>query len=176
LQSGLDILPAWLLASVEFDEEKERGRLRKMSDEELIRKGKAARYMCAPSTNFGKPPRDVYVVALRLCKEGWRRRNNPIRALDVATMKISQSIHTNNPKRDGILFVSSNILCPAGGSMVARYDIFKETDGSVLWVEAVEDIVKVKKRLISLASQGTDDYRVWDSTQQQFVDVLDDCA
>jgi hypothetical protein len=60
--------------------------------------------------------------------------------------------------------------------MVAKYDIFKKTDGSVLWVEAVEDIVEVKKRLISLASQGTDDYRVWDSTREQFIDVLDDCA
>ncbi|MFY9731920.1 MAG: hypothetical protein WBQ04_03735 [Candidatus Acidiferrales bacterium] len=58
-----------------FDEEKERERLRKMSDEQLIREGKAARYMCAPSTNFGKPPRDVYVIALRLCKEEYRRRH-----------------------------------------------------------------------------------------------------
>jgi hypothetical protein len=64
----------------------------------------------------------------------------------------------------------------AGGSVVARYDIFKKTGASVLWVEAVEDIVTVKKRLISLASQGTDDYRVWDSTRQQFIDVLDDRA
>jgi hypothetical protein len=60
--------------------------------------------------------------------------------------------------------------------MVAKYDSFKKTDGSVLWVEAVEDIVKVKERLISLASQGTDDYRVWDSTREQFIDLLDDCA
>jgi len=60
--------------------------------------------------------------------------------------------------------------------MVAKYDIFKKTDGSVLWVEAVEDIVEVKKRLMSLASQGRDDYRVWDSTRQQFIDVLDDRA
>ena len=57
--------------------------------------------------------------------------------------------------------------------MVAKYDIFKKTDGSVVWVEAVEDIVTVKKRLMSL---GSDDYRVWDSTTQQFIDVLDDCA
>jgi hypothetical protein len=42
----------------EFDEEKERARLRGMSDEELIREGKAARYMCAPATNFDKPPRE----------------------------------------------------------------------------------------------------------------------
>ena len=60
---------------LEFDEEKERERLRKMSDDELIHEGKAARYMCAPSTNFGKPPRDVYVIALRLCKEEYRRRH-----------------------------------------------------------------------------------------------------
>jgi len=57
--------------------------------------------------------------------------------------------------------------------VVAKYDIFKKTDGSVVWVEAVEDIVTVKKRLMSL---GSDDYRVWDSTTQQFIDVLDDCA
>jgi hypothetical protein len=58
-----------------FDKEKERERLRKMTDEELIREGQAARYMCAPSTNFGKPPREVYVTALRLAKEEWRRRH-----------------------------------------------------------------------------------------------------
>jgi hypothetical protein len=58
-----------------FDEEKERERLRKMSDEELIGEGRAARYMCSPSTNSGKPPRDVYVIALRLCKEEYRRRH-----------------------------------------------------------------------------------------------------
>jgi hypothetical protein len=40
-----------------------------------IREGRAARYMCAPSTNFGKPPREIYVIALRLAKEEWRRRH-----------------------------------------------------------------------------------------------------
>jgi hypothetical protein len=60
--------------------------------------------------------------------------------------------------------------------MVVKYDIFKKTDGSVVWVEAVEDIVTAKKRLMSLASDGTDDYRIWDSTKQQFIDLLDDCA
>jgi hypothetical protein len=58
-----------------FDKEKERERLHKLSDEELIREGKAARFMCSPATNFGKPPRDVYVIALRLCKEEYRRRH-----------------------------------------------------------------------------------------------------
>src|SRR4029077_12496376 len=59
-------------------------------------------------------------------------------------------------------------------SMVAKYDIFRKTNDSVAWVKAVEDIVAVKKRLISLGS--ADEYRVWDSTEQRFVDVLDDCA
>ena len=60
--------------------------------------------------------------------------------------------------------------------MVAKYDIFKKINESILWVEAVEDIVTLKKRLMGLASAGTDDYRVWDSTQQKFIDPLDDCA
>jgi hypothetical protein len=59
----------------EFNEERERERLRKLSDEELIREGRTARYMCSPSTNFGKAPRDVYVIALRLVKEEYRRRH-----------------------------------------------------------------------------------------------------
>ena len=49
---------------------------------------------------------------------------------------------------------------PVGVCMVAKYDIFKKTNDSVVWVEAVEDIVTAKKRLISLASNGTDDYRI----------------
>jgi hypothetical protein len=61
-----------------------------------------------------------------------------------------------------------------GLRLVAKYDIFRKTNDSVVWVEAVEDIVAVKNRLISLGS--ADEYRVWDSTEQRFVDVLDDCA
>jgi hypothetical protein len=58
--------------------------------------------------------------------------------------------------------------------MVAKYDIFKKINESILWVEDVEDIVTLKKRLISLASNGTDGYRIWDSTKEQFIDLLDD--
>ena len=58
-----------------FDEEKERERLRKLSNEELIREGKAARYLCSPATKFRKPPRDEFVIELRLCQEEWRRRH-----------------------------------------------------------------------------------------------------
>jgi hypothetical protein len=60
--------------------------------------------------------------------------------------------------------------------MVLKYDIFKKTENSVVWVEAVEDIVTAKNRLISLASGRTADYRIWDSSKQQFIDQLDDCA
>jgi hypothetical protein len=60
--------------------------------------------------------------------------------------------------------------------MVAKYDIFKKINESIVWVEAVEDIVAVKKRLMSFASTGTDDYRVWDSTRQKLIDPLNDYA
>ena len=58
--------------------------------------------------------------------------------------------------------------------MTLKYDIFKKTSDSVIWVEAVEDIIAAKKRSISLGS--ADDYRIWDSAKQQFVDLMDDCA
>ena len=50
-------------------------RLRKMPDEELIREGKAGRYLCSPMANFGKPPRKVFVVQLEEVKTEWRRRH-----------------------------------------------------------------------------------------------------
>jgi hypothetical protein len=59
----------------ELNEDEERARLRKLGDAELIREGKAARSLCDPKENFGKPPRDVWVIGLRLCKEEWRRRH-----------------------------------------------------------------------------------------------------
>jgi len=55
-----------------FDDEEERERLRKLSDRELIRE--AAKYKWSPPTNFGKTPRDEFVIGLRLRKEEWRRR------------------------------------------------------------------------------------------------------
>jgi hypothetical protein len=51
----------------DFDENAERERLRKLRNEELIREGKAARYMCSPEVNFGKKQREPFVIALRLC-------------------------------------------------------------------------------------------------------------
>jgi hypothetical protein len=58
-----------------FDVEKEREKLRKLSDAELIREGKAARYMCSPTTTFRRPPLEEFVIELRLCQEEWRRRH-----------------------------------------------------------------------------------------------------
>jgi hypothetical protein len=60
-------------------------------------------------------------------------------------------------------------------TIIPKYDIFRKTNGSVVWVEAVEDIFTAKKRLISLSSNGREEYRIWDSSKEQFVD-LDDCA
>jgi hypothetical protein len=54
--------------------EDERQRLRKLSDKELIREGKAARFLCSPRQNYGKKPPEPFVIGLRLCIEEWRRR------------------------------------------------------------------------------------------------------
>jgi hypothetical protein len=57
-----------------FELENLRDRLRKMSDAELERFGKAAREMSKPEANFGKPS-EVYVTQLREAREEWRRRH-----------------------------------------------------------------------------------------------------
>ena len=51
-----------------------RARLRRMSDRELLRFGRAARYMCSPAANLAKEPRQVFVIQLREAEEEWRRR------------------------------------------------------------------------------------------------------
>ena len=60
--------------------------------------------------------------------------------------------------------------------MVSKYDIFKKTDNSSVWVEAVEDIVAAKKRLISLRTTAPGEYKLWDSSRQEFVNPMDECA
>jgi hypothetical protein len=59
-----------------FDVDKERERLRKLSDRELIRE--TAKFMWSPPTNFGKTPRDEFVIGLQLCKEEWQRRHSKL--------------------------------------------------------------------------------------------------
>lgn len=51
---------------IELDYSNDLGaRLRKMNDAELLRFGEAAKYMCSPQANGGKPPRESFVIQLR---------------------------------------------------------------------------------------------------------------
>ena len=55
-----------------------RARLRRMSERELLSFGRAARYMCSPTANLAKPPRQVFVIQLREAAKEWgRRRRTP---------------------------------------------------------------------------------------------------
>ena len=57
-----------------IDLEEFRARLRKMTDGELLRYGKAARYMNSPAAYFGNGPRETFVIQLRECRAEWKRR------------------------------------------------------------------------------------------------------
>ncbi|MFZ1971487.1 MAG: hypothetical protein WAU89_01515 [Candidatus Acidiferrales bacterium] len=46
-----------------------------MSDEQLIRYGKAARYMADPRQSANGRVENVYVVQLAECRAEWRRRH-----------------------------------------------------------------------------------------------------
>jgi hypothetical protein len=48
-----------------FNLETLRERLHRMSDEELIQFGKAARSTLTPQANLGRPPREVFVISCR---------------------------------------------------------------------------------------------------------------
>jgi hypothetical protein len=48
-----------------LDVEAFRVRLRKMSDAELLKTGKAAKFMCSPAAYFGNGPRETFVIQLR---------------------------------------------------------------------------------------------------------------
>ncbi len=55
------------------DADEVRTRLRKMSDGQLLRFGKAAAFMCSPRANFNEPPREAFVIQLREARAEWRR-------------------------------------------------------------------------------------------------------
>ena len=59
----------------DFDVAQLRDRLGKMSDAELLRFGKAARYMTSPYANMGQPPREVFVIQLTEARAEFKRRN-----------------------------------------------------------------------------------------------------
>lgn len=57
-----------------FDADDLRERLKRMSDQDLVRFGKAAAYMVSPRANFGKPALPIYVLQLEEARVEWRRR------------------------------------------------------------------------------------------------------
>jgi hypothetical protein len=52
-----------------------RERLRIMSDMELLRFGKAAKYMCTEEANLGHPPRETFVIQVKEAREELKRRS-----------------------------------------------------------------------------------------------------
>jgi len=51
-----------------------RERLQRMTDAQLVEFGKAAKYMCSPVANIGKPPRECFVVQLDEARAEWKGR------------------------------------------------------------------------------------------------------
>ena len=58
-----------------IDIESLRVRLRKMSDTELVRFGRAAPSLCDPRKNLEQPPRQVFVIQLNEARAEWKRRS-----------------------------------------------------------------------------------------------------
>jgi hypothetical protein len=73
---GATTMQSIQLATLNVDEL--RTRLRKMSDEELRKFGKAARYMVSPAANMGKPPLPAFVLQLEEARAEWRRRQRSV--------------------------------------------------------------------------------------------------
>ena len=72
--SGLGCAPESNCTPHTIDVNDLRARVRKMTDDELLAFGKSARYMCSPTANLGKAPREPFVIQLREVREEWRRR------------------------------------------------------------------------------------------------------
>jgi hypothetical protein len=51
-----------------------RERLRGMSDADLLQFGRAARNMCSPEANLGKPPRKAFLIQRDEARAEWKRR------------------------------------------------------------------------------------------------------
>ena len=70
---GSAIMQSIQLANLDVDAL--RTRLRKMSDGDLRKFGKAARYMVSPTANMGKPPLPTFVLQLEEARAEWHRRH-----------------------------------------------------------------------------------------------------
>ena len=65
-----------MIAETQFTIEDFRRRIQTMSDQQLLRYGKAARYMADPLNSADKRSvRDVYVVQFQECRAEWLRRH-----------------------------------------------------------------------------------------------------
>ena len=73
----------------DFDVAALRARLRKMTDEQLQKFGRAVRYMCSPYANMRKPPLDVFVTQLAEARAEWQRRNQ--KKADESSMSANKS-------------------------------------------------------------------------------------
>jgi hypothetical protein len=62
------------IQAVEFYVESLCSRLRRMNDEELLRFGQAAKFMCSPKANMEKPPPKEFIIQLETVRTEWRRR------------------------------------------------------------------------------------------------------
>ena len=58
-----------------FQLDEVRARLRTMSDDELLRFGRAAASLCRPEANFGQSLGRVFVEQLEETRREWRRRH-----------------------------------------------------------------------------------------------------
>jgi hypothetical protein len=59
--------------------------------------------------------------------------------------------------------------------MIRTYDIFKKTsDNAPVWVDSVDGLEALKRRLTELASKKPEEYLVYDQSSQKFIDPFDD--
>jgi hypothetical protein len=65
-----------MIAETPFAVEDFRKRLQAMSEEQLLRYGKATAYMADPKYSAdGRTVESVFKIQLQLCREEWRRRH-----------------------------------------------------------------------------------------------------
>ena len=69
--------PLHISSDTPVNREELRARLRKMTDNELRRFGRAARKMCSPEANRGKTPLEQDVIELEEAWAEWTRRFEP---------------------------------------------------------------------------------------------------
>jgi hypothetical protein len=71
-KEGFTMAEATSVAFSELNLEALRTRLRKMSDQELLRYGQAAKAMCAPEVNFAGAP-ESFLIQLEEARTEWKR-------------------------------------------------------------------------------------------------------